>query len=128
MSARTTSNQLPFKRRLQHLPTPLADDVLAAFAVAAERLPAAPVDLWEDEVVGVREKIDTARLYQPIFDKPAERFTAAKGFEMLAPLSFHVRNKVQNTYQQRVNRGGIVAAAGAVECLAQPTKNPRKTE
>lgn len=112
MSARTTSNQLPFKRRLQHLPTPLADDVLAAFAVAADRLPAAPVDLWEDEVVaGVRDKVDTTRLYQPIFDKPAERFTAAKGFEMLAPLSFHVRNKVQNTYQQRVNRGGIVAGS-----------------
>ncbi|SUI93607.1 replication endonuclease [Shewanella morhuae] len=111
MSALTTSNQLPFKRRLQHLPTPLADDVLAAFAVAAERLPAAPVDLWEDEVVGVREKIDTTRLYQPIFDKQAERFTAVKGFEMLAPLSFHVRNKVQNTYQQRVNSGGIVAGS-----------------
>lgn len=112
MSLRIHLNKLPFKRRLQHLPIPLADDVLAAFAVAADRLPAAPVDLWEDEVVaGVRDKVDTTRLYQPIFDKPAERFTAAKGFEMLAPLSFHVRNKVQNTYQQRVNRGGIVAGS-----------------
>lgn len=112
MSLRINSNKLPFKRRLQHLPTPLTDDVLAAFTVAAERLPAAPVDLWQDEVVAdVREKVDTTRLYQPIFDSKSEYFTAAKGFEMLAPLSFHVRNKVQNTYQQRVNSGGIAAGS-----------------
>lgn len=113
MSLRINSHELPFKRRLQHLPTPLADDVLAAFTVAADRLPTAPVDLWDhaDAAPFASDKVDTTRLYQPIFDKPAERFTAAKGFEVIAPLSFHVRNKVQNTYQQRVNSGGIVAGS-----------------
>lgn len=105
---------LPFKTRLSNLPEPAADKVIDAFISAAARKPAALVDLWDDGIYGIAtagDKIDTTRLYQPIFDQQAERFTAAKWLETIAPLSFHVRNKVQKNYQQRVNSGGLVAGS-----------------
>jgi hypothetical protein len=102
---------LPFKTRLSNLPSPAPEEVLSMFICAAELEPAARVDLWDDAdtVAFSSNKVDVTRLYQPIFDKPTEPFTAAKGFEVIAPLSSHVRNKVQKNYQQRVNRSGVIA-------------------
>ncbi|AVI66963.1 replication protein [Shewanella sp. WE21] len=106
MSLRTSSNPFPFKRRLQHLPTPLTDALLATFTHETVAQPAA--DLWQDDKAVVRERVDTTRLYQPIFDYKSEYFTAAKGFEMLAPLSFHVRNFIQNKYDKAFKHNGTM--------------------
>ncbi|MGE6433122.1 replication endonuclease [Shewanella baltica] len=104
MSLRTSSNPFPFKRRLQHLPTPLTDALLATFTHETVAQPAA--DLWQDDKAVVRERVDTTRLYQPIFDYKSEYFTAAKGFEILAPLSYHIRNIIQKKYDKAFKHNG----------------------
>ncbi len=103
---------LPFKRRLAHLPTPLTERALSAFANASAHN-ALVVDLWEDEApLPVSSNVDTTRLYQPIFNQQHSLFSVTDSFNMLAPLSFHLRNHVKHNYQQRVNDSGMVAGIG----------------
>ena len=99
------SHKRPSTSRLQHLPTPAAEAVCAAFTKSAPHC--LDVDLWNDDVNAPSpERIDTTRLYKPVFDVRPEPFTAADGFEMLAPLSFHVRNIISAKFALAVKRNG----------------------